>query len=1166
MKAESNSLIDVLNNIVKGYKDIKLDGLTEPSEVTVAYRSIFGNEYKDINKEIIAEQLSEEIEKEGESEKEGKWKAFYNFLKGRDCLWMDLIGCDSFSDKIKKQIFFATISMNDDVANQRGKFLDAYKKLIKSIPLDLFIQLFFIDRERFLNGLKRKESVDKETIKSLVDSLVKIQSNGFVLSFSLNQDNESLNQDNESKDYPRVLDVRVESFENYDDFETEIKNIDVQKISYPLEVKKLLESFDYKLKPETATLSDLSTLIARFNRSLHSQITFLYFVPIHCPDGSVGLFCYGSKAANLLDSDTIDELKLLSYNLLYPYVSSYKSAWDSKQVIKESIKSAIAAIMSRNMSHNLGSHYLYYTKTQLTSLADELGNKAPDIRGAAKVISYIQGRMDYLATIISNDKYPYGSVNFKSQIWDELTVDDFSRRHYSSSEPVQLSRIVYDEQWLVVQNLLKQIKKLNHTYDSIKLANTSTSEDIISIGDDLKFQMEKITTKIGEMYGKISKGGVNRRTTNFLLTNIILSENYTRPSIIDAKLVDGKQSLQLYASLWNENTHQFELFTGTDNTDVSRGRTMMEEVEVKTQLSRLDLALPGGTMSCHAFFNILENFIRNSAKYSWSKRSWSKRCKQNDLIFTVAMKVDQNNHTIEFTIFDNKCDAYKKREKHKLINSLKSRLSSLVILGNNNTIDKENKGLKEMLFSAVWLRANEFDESLATIFTKIQMASSESKLELIKAYAFEFVSVDQNGMPCSDSGRANLGIRFNIPIFKRSERLRNKKVRIEQLLRLHTDIIDVLPTKNAKNRHMFKRPYEHIFTRLCYSDSSVLDVGQFANMPVLDRTDMEVGMDILRLRYAIQKNLGCIDDYLLTMNGTVEPAINQNAPIDCSHIIRYDTHFSTILTIKQLRKDFYGKFAYVDTISGNNFSKTLEGMFKSGVVEKDGKRLYASWSDMYLSLKIKEAAITHITIIDERLFNSIQWNISLKGKVDRKVDIRKSAYELSMQNIRVLNFDELGEWEPISRKKPSCALPDNPLASVDGFPLLYGNSFLPIGPFAATPNGTHFLSIHLGLIEKILTSNRANSICGEKGENALSEERVMKFMNELIKIFSYPKGHLHICIHSGRGNYSSELAGPLKEYPFISLAALESSFNNSKYLLAQLFYNTIYIGKGEINK
>ena len=103
----------------------------------------------------------------------------------------------------------------------------------------------------------------------------------------------------------------------------------------------------------------------------------------------------------------------------------------NKLVKTEAIKSAVAAIMSRNMSHNLGSHYLYYTKAHLESLASRVNSEiSPDIRGAAKVLSYMQARMDYLATIISNDKYPYGPVNFKSQLYDELTIDDFSKRHF----------------------------------------------------------------------------------------------------------------------------------------------------------------------------------------------------------------------------------------------------------------------------------------------------------------------------------------------------------------------------------------------------------------------------------------------------------------------------------------------------------------------------------------------------------------------------------------------------------------------------------------------------------------------------------------------------------------------------------------------------------------
>ena len=70
-------------------------------------------------------------------------------------------------------------------------------------------------------------------------------------------------------------------------------------------------------------------------------------------------------------------------------------------------------------------------------------------------------------------------------------------------------------------------------------------------------------------------------------------------------------------------------------------------------------------------------------------------------------------------------------------------------------------------------------------------------------------------------------------------------------------------------------------------------------------------------------------------------------------------------------------------------------------------------------------------------------------------------------------------------------------------------------------------------------------------------------MQILKEFFDSPD--LYISIHSGRGNFSKELEGPLAPYPFISLSALENAFNNSKYLLAQIFYNTVYIGKGLAN-
>ena len=86
---------------------------------------------------------------------------------------------------------------------------------------------------------------------------------------------------------------------------------------------------------------------------------------------------------------------------------------------------------------------------------------------------------------------------------------------------------------------------------------------------------------------------------------------------------------------------------------------------------------------------------------------------------------------------------------------------------------------------------------------------------------------------------------------------------------------------------------------------------------------------------------------------------------------------------------------------------------------------------------------------------------------------------------------------------------------------------------------------------------------GEKYSSQDSETRTTAFMR-LLKEYFGPE--VFISIHSGRGNFSAELEGPLSVYPFISMAAIENTFDNSKYLLCQLFYSTIYLGKGVANK
>lgn len=741
---------------------------------------------------------------------------------------------------------------------------------------------------------------------------------------------------------------------------------------------------------------------------------------------------------------------------IYDYIMLVKAGYRKRiedERMKESIKSAIASIMSRNMSHNLGSHYLYYTKNQLAKLADKHSEKmdadSPDIRGAAKVLGYMQARMDYLATIVAGDKYPYGSVFFKGQIFDELTIDDFSKRHFEKGE------------------------------------ENGTRREY-------------------------------RRTTNYLLQNLILSENFTRNPVLeetDTLLQKDKKNIRIQIRTATKDYP----FTGTTSNE--------DQEIIKLEISKLCVALPGGIMSIHAFFNVIENLIRNSAKYN--KEDFKDK---EELVFTIRINELKGTNDLpiryEFVVFDNKANANNiikvkkgtdKEKEVSLLDSMRNRLKKLKILKDHNELDKNDKGLKEILFSTLWMRSYTYAKSqkMSDILADLDRMEGDYKLDEIKKHAFEYVAVDDKGNVQEDTKgqkKLNLGIRFELPKYRMMENVRSGDIDnnlnlIEKGLNNFTDILCVdetyeeLPTLKTQ------------FTRV--SEGTVTD----------ENNESEA---VERLRKILQRRFANFDKYRLKMDGNGEDGFEELCDDKKHYGIYFKTHEANPTIMKE--------YSYCEAISGENFTKTMQNIFDNGHINNG----YRDAASEYFGLKIKESALTRITLIDERLFNDMS-------------DVKKQF--LSLKNIRVLNLKEDNEdnggfFDFVNRFR-------KPQQEVDTF--FVGNNFRDnVG------NATHFLSIHLGMIEKIIKDN-SPWIKAFKLEKATLNERIEKLMTWLKESFKTEKGEIFISIHSGRGNFSPDLDDSLKHYPFISVSAIESAYSNSKYLLAQLFYNTVYIGKGVSN-
>jgi SAM-dependent methyltransferase len=680
----------------------------------------------------------------------------------------------------------------------------------------------------------------------------------------------------------------------------------------------------------------------------------------------------------------------------------YYDALAAKMVKIQAIKSAIAALMSRNMSHNLGSHFLTNTKNYFRKRIDEVTSTekpqknliGADYRGNVHLLQYLKERMDFIATIVSGDHYPYGSLNFKAQLFDVLTEDDHGKRHGKSVQ-------------------------------------------------------------------------------NFLLKYLVFSEQLTRRERDTKNLLDKKKYYNLLLEVLFPNASGF-IIEGNQTIYTGKNVKQIEENELRLLLSSIEIAVPGGLMARHAFFTIVENIIRNSAKHSKANE---------DLIITLELKKTEQNLSI--TVHDNR------KAGEKVKQEIETRFKDLLILkGNDNRVDKESKGLKEMLICAMWLNNEDVAERLYEIQNKTE---KEAKLKLIK----KFIDV-------SNDAEGNLCYTLITPLFETCHRLKkgmdylnNGVDRIslisDNLVKVHSDIIVADQDFVVDNQ----RRLSEIFPRFVPLNELSADAKQKWDEAIKAKSRV----DLFRL-LKIKENLdnGVISvDYTKFGKKNIQDdeggiSVKRGSIKDEDWTIFFQDHLETNISKSILSKTVKEKKdKYLESISGENYTSTIA--------------TFDFLSDPVNRFKVVEAANTRIAIIDERIFGDY------KTRYGKDIDLEMRVLE--MRGISLYDFDpKFKNLIQLSGKRLNKKKMD-------------------------------FITIHLGLIEKY------------KGSKKIIDFLENKFGTGNSKPF--------IAIHSGRGNFSPELEDELRNYPFISLSALEAAFYDCKYFLTQLFKNTNYYGKGNYN-
>lgn len=585
---------------------------------------------------------------------------------------------------------------------------------------------------------------------------------------------------------------------------------------------------------------------------------------------------------------------------------------------------------------------------------------------------------------------------------------------------------------------------------------------------------------------------------NFYLNNLVRSEQYTLEAGTSIKLDDN----------------------GKDFDDLS-------------------ISLPLGSISIHAIYNIFENFIRNSAKHQWAGRP-----KPGKLEFTIKViqnKKDDSDITLQ--IFDNKTSANRPNDKGvTLIDFMSAKLQDIQFLDADDSLNNEDKGLKEMLLSAFWINNRQKDKSIGEIVYNFE--KSGNKEAFLKNYGLVFVAD-------SNEKEGNLGVEFHVN--KHYYVLRQDEIKDKPYLT--SDIVIVSDAESKE--YEYGREVSKAEAEAEDVDPDMRNVLEKYVAAPMDIKQNEDCKNTILLLKSINGRLGFIDKAVLDINNKSEDRMYE----DDYGAITFSDHMSSSADKLGNAKDVkerYDKYVYYDSISGGNYTKQLVKLgqqlrrFDESCLKK-----YETWKSRYYSLVIKESAFTRIAIIDERFFNTISY-LSIDQYKEGQ-PIKGTSIELDFKNIQVLNL--LSELQKQSVDDARFT------KRTKGRYKFVGNDFRD----ANTSNIPNFLSIHFGIIQKLLERDGLN----------MSRESVNTVIRNIIQeiygnIYCYNCNSIRDCdninvrdiikecdnirvtIHSGRGTLSKQEREALSEYNVIPLGALRSAFLDSKYILCQLFYNLRY--------
>lgn len=552
-----------------------------------------------------------------------------------------------------------------------------------------------------------------------------------------------------------------------------------------------------------------------------------------------------------------------------------------------------------------------------------------------------------------------------------------------------------------IKQRLESVEKILQTGTLKELVNSVSLDDIkkkISdktavVGDELPFLvgLGRFINYLQERQDYIATIATDYIPSNSVINFKDCIYDELKPDL-RSKRHSGDVKGRLASNLLLDYIAYSEGFTESNRIELQFGENFNGDGTVPDELRKFNVALPGGTLGRQAFFSIMENIIRNTAKHDGSKVGNGKLVFRFEIIDGEELKntTDKLYYTkpldVEMTdeLVTKAYDEYRnkyyylgisvvidqnKKDADDTVEKIGKALNCEYI--SNGVMDDKCRGIKEIRLSAAWLRGENLDYDVdrkepPAVTVRCQNGNLQYIICLSKPKKLAFV------------------------VKKLQDALLNKKdygcFTEEEISTHYKDIADYELVVIDKTIDMEKRKklVEKIGSRVfcdTYENIKKFIQGDLSSVykAWLEKT--------FKLDETFSPQISILDTKALSSvheNGNVpglnilvkDTAANDNAYYE--NCILFNTHYPGQPKLEEVNRQLFAKARFVEGISGGNSTDRL--------IRHD-KRDY-EWYAKHVA-----AGLTKVVVFDERIYSFIM----PEGKIEKEPEDRLHEIEVAFR-------------------------------------------------------------------------------------------------------------------------------------------------------------------------